>query len=97
MESNTPQDSAALELQIQTLTTSEEELTEQNQEMRLQLQQEENRSPTRIETNWNNDEDSHQRDDYRRLNSSNEANSDLLKDMRREMDELRNAMREKTN
>ena len=51
MESNTPQDSAALELQIQTLTTSEEELTEKNREMRLQLQQEENRSPTRIETN----------------------------------------------
>ena len=49
MESNTPQDSATLELQIQTLTTSDEELTEQNREMRLQLQQEENRSPTRIE------------------------------------------------
>ena len=65
--------------------------------MRLQLQQEENRSPTRIMTNWNNDEDSHRRDDYRRLNYSNEANSDLLKDMRREMDELRNAMREKTD
>ena len=97
MESNTPQDSAALELQIQTLTTSEEELTEQNQEMRLQLQQEENRSPTRIETNWNNDEDSHRRDDYRRLNSSNEVNSDLLKDVRREMDELRNTIREKTD
>ena len=30
MESNTPQDFAALELQIQTLTSSEEELTEQN-------------------------------------------------------------------
>ena len=65
--------------------------------MRLQLQQEENRSPTRIVTNWNNDEDSHRRDDYRRLNYSNEANSDLLKDMRREMDELRNAMREKSD
>ena len=30
MESNTPQDFAALELQIQTLTSSEEELIEQN-------------------------------------------------------------------
>ena len=35
MESN--QDSAALALQIQTLTASMEELTRQNQEMRLQL------------------------------------------------------------
>ena len=51
----------------------------------------------RIETNRNNDEDSHGRDDYRRPNSSDEANSDLLQDMRREMDELRNAMREKTD
>ena len=42
MESN--QDSTALALQIQTLTASVEELTKQNQEMRLWLQQEENRS-----------------------------------------------------
>ena len=35
MESNTPQDSATLVLQIQTLTTSVEELTRQNQEIRL--------------------------------------------------------------
>ena len=41
MESN--QDSVALALQVQTLATSVEELTRQNQEMRLQLQQEENR------------------------------------------------------
>ena len=75
MESNTPQDSAALTLQIQTLTASMEELTRKNQEMRLQLQQEENRSPTRVRTKRNNDEDSHKRDDYRRPNSSNEANS----------------------
>ena len=63
--------------------------------MRLQLQQEENHSPTRVRTNRNNDEDSHKRDDYRRPNSSDEANSSLLRDMRKEMDELRNAMREK--
>ena len=35
MESNTPQDSATLVLQIQTLTASVEELTRQNQEIRL--------------------------------------------------------------
>ena len=35
MESGTPQDSAELALQTQTLTASVEELTRQNQEMRL--------------------------------------------------------------
>ena len=74
-----------------------EELTKQNQEMRLQLQQEENCSPTKVRTNRNNDEDSDRRDDYRRPNSSNKANLDLLRDMRKEMDELRNAMKEKTD
>ena len=64
MESNTPQDSTALALQVQTLATNVEELTKQNQEMRLQLQQEENHSPIRTGTNMNNDEDSHKRDDY---------------------------------
>ena len=97
MESNTPQDSAALTLQIQTLTASVEELARQNQEIRLQLQPKENRSPTRVGTNRNNDEDSHRRDDYQRPNSSDEVNADLLRDMRKEMDELRNAMREKTD
>ena len=97
MEYNIPQDSAALALQIQTLTASVEELTKQNQEMRLQLQQEENRSPTKVGTNRNNDEDSDRRDDYQRPNSSNKANSNLLRDMRKEMDELRKAIREKTN
>ena len=85
-----------LALQIQTLSASVEELTRQNQEMRLQLHQEENRSPTRVRTNRNNDEDSHKRDNYRRLSSSDEANSNLLRNMRKEMDKLRNTMREKT-
>ena len=40
MESNVNQDLAALALQIQTLIASVEELTRQNQEMRLRLQQE---------------------------------------------------------
>ena len=65
--------------------------------MRLQLQQEENYSPMKVGINRNNDEDSHRRDDYRESNSSDEANSGLLRDMRREMDDLRNVMREKTN
>ena len=54
MESNANQDPAALALQIQMLTASVEELTRQKQEMRLRLQQEDNRS----ETNWDDDGDS---------------------------------------
>ena len=42
MESN--QDSAALAQQVQTLAATVEELTRKNQEMKLRLQQEENRS-----------------------------------------------------
>ena len=44
MESN--QDLATLALQIKALPTSVEELTKQNQEMRLRLQQEDNHSWT---------------------------------------------------
>ena len=51
------QDLAPLTLQIQTLTANMEELTKQNQKMRQQLQQEENRpSPRRIDHNRNEDE-----------------------------------------
>ena len=42
MESN--QDSTALAQQVQALEATVEELTRQNQEMKLRLQQEENRS-----------------------------------------------------
>ena len=87
-------------LQIQTLTTNVEELTRQNQEMGLQLQYEENR-----EANRNVDEEnSNKRDGSRETNLSDRASNDLLKSMRKEMDELRNEMdelrnemREKTN
>ena len=51
----------------------------------------------RAGTNKNNDEDSHKRDDYQRPNSLDKVNLDLLRDMRKEMDKLRNAMREKTD
>ena len=60
------------------------------------MHQEENRSPIRVRTNRNNNKNSHKRDDYRRLSSSDEANSDILRNMRKEMDKLRNTMREKT-
>ena len=43
METNTNPDPTALALQIQSLAATMEELTRQNQEMRQQLQQEDNR------------------------------------------------------
>ena len=89
MESNTNQDLVALALQIQTLIATVEELTKQNQEMRLWLQQEDNRS----KTNWDDDEDIQKR----WLGTPEGANSDLLKEMRKEMDNLRNAIKEKTD
>jgi len=93
MESNTPQDSAALALQIQTLTANMEELTRQIQEMRLWLQQEDNRS----RTNQDDNKDSKRRDDCWQIATPERAGSDLLQEMRREMDELRSAIKEKTN
>ena len=57
MESNTNPDLAALALQIQSLTATVEELTRQNQEMRQQLQQEDNRT----DVNRDDDEDSNKR------------------------------------
>ena len=92
MKLNTPQDSAALALQIQTLTNSVEELTRQNQEMRLWLQQEEDRS----KTNRDDDRDSQRRDEHRHLATPQEPSSNLLREMRKEMDELRSAVKEKT-
>ena len=85
MESNVPQDLVVLALQIQTLTASMEELTRQNQEMRLQLQQEDN------------DGGSQRRDDRRQLAIPEGTSSNLLREMRKEMDELRSTIKEKTN
>ncbi|XP_065628562.1 uncharacterized protein LOC136067137 [Quercus suber] len=90
MESN--QDSAALAQQVQALAATVEELTRQNQEMRLRLQQEENRS----KGNREDEGDSNKRSDHQRLNTPVEQNSDILWEMRREMDELRNSIKEKT-
>ena len=69
--------------------------------MRQRLQQEENHSPRRIKNNSNKDEaqgleDSHGRDGSRGIEQSNNASNDLLKSMRREMEELKNPMKEKT-
>ena len=89
MESTTSQDPAVLAVQVQSLATMVEELTRQNQEMRQQLQQEQNQ----IDDNRNDGVDSN----GRRASMSEETNLDLLQEMRKEMNELRNAIREKTD
>ena len=70
-----------------------EDLTIQNQEMRLWLQQEENRS----RVNQEDEGDSHRRSDRRGPITPDDQNSDLLREMRKEMDELRNTVKEKTD
>ena len=58
--------------------------------MKLRLQQEENRSKA-----YQEDEgDSHRRSDYRGPTTLDEQNSDLLQEMRKEMDKLRNTIKE---
>ena len=91
MESN--QDSTVLAQQVQALAATVEELTRQNQEMRLRLQQEENRS----KANQEDEGDSHRKSDRRRPTTPDEQNSNLIREMRKEMDELRNAIKEKTD
>ena len=91
MESN--QDSPALAQQIQALAATVEEHTRQNQEMKLRLQQEENRS----KGNPEDEGDSQRRSDRQRPISPDNQNSDLLREMKKEMDELRSAIKEKTD
>ena len=90
MESN--QDPATLAMQVQAFAASVEELTRQNQEMRLRLQQEENQS--RI--NQKDDGDSQRRSDHQKPTTPDEPNSNLVQEMKKEMDELRNAIKGKT-
>lgn len=88
-----PQGSAALSLQIQTLTANIEEIIRQNQEMRLQLQHKENY----YGTNQNDNEYNHRRNNHQRMNTPEETDAELPREMRREMDKLRSAVREKTD
>nr|XP_023902566.1 uncharacterized protein LOC112014409 [Quercus suber] len=89
MESSSSPEPAALALQIQALAATVEELTKKNQEMRQRLQQGDNH------TEVNRDED---RDSHRRCASSpDESSPSVVKEMRKEMDELRNAIRGKTD
>ena len=59
----------------------------------MRLQQEENRS----RSNQEDDGDSHRKSDRRRLATPDGPSSDLLREMRKEMDELRSAIKGKTN
>ena len=69
------------------------ELFRENQEMWLRVQQEENRS----RANQEDEGESHSRSDRQGPTTLNEQNLDLLREMRKEMDELRNAIRGKTD
>ena len=66
-----------------------EELTKQNQEMRQQLQQEQ----SQIDDNRNDGVDSN----GSRASMPKGTNLELLREMRKKMDELRNAIKEKTD
>ena len=90
MESN--QYSVALAQQVQALAAIMEELTRQNQEMKLRLQHEENRSKGSLEDERN----SQRRSDRQGPVSLDDQNSNLLREMRKEMDKLRSAIKEKT-
>nr|XP_023898689.1 uncharacterized protein LOC112010573 [Quercus suber] len=61
--------------------------------MKLQLQQEENQSKGNLE----DEGDSHRRSNHQRPTTPDEQNSDLLREIRKELDELRNAINEKTD
>ena len=89
MESS--QDPTTLTQQIQALATTVEELTRKNQEMKLLLQQEENWSKGKPE----DEGDSQRRGDCQRPVSPDDQNSDLLREIRKEMDDLRSAIKEK--
>ena len=86
------QDPTGLAQQIQALAATVEELTRQNQEMKLLLQQEENRS----KGNPEDEGDSQRRGDHQRPVSPDDQNSNLLREMRKEIDDLRSAIKEKT-
>ena len=89
MESSTNPDPVTLALQIQSLAATVEELTKQKQEMKQRLQQEDNQ----MGINKDDDEDRQRR----RSSTLEEADSDFLREMRKEMDELRNAIKGKTD
>ena len=97
MESNP--DSTPLAQQVQAFVATIEELTKQNQEMKLRLQQvqQAQQEGNRSKGNLDEEGDSHRRSAHQRPTTSNEQNSDLLREVRKKMDELRNTLKEKTD
>ena len=97
MESNP--DPAALAQQVQALVATIEELTKQNQEMKLRLQQvqQAQQDKNRSKGNLEGEGDSHERGTPQRPTTPDEQNSDLLREMRKEMEELRSAIKERTD
>ena len=97
MESNP--DSTPLAQQVQAFVATIEELTKQNQEMKLRLQQvqQAQQEGNRSKGNLDEEGDSHRRSAHQRPTTSNKQNSDLLREVRKKMDELRNALKEKTD
>ena len=97
MESNP--DPAALAQQVQALAATIEELTKQNQEMKQRLQQvqQAQQDENRSKGNPEGEGDSHRRGTPQRPTTPDEQNSDLLREMRKEMDELRSAIKERTD
>ena len=91
MESN--QNSTTLAQQVQALVATVKELTRQNQEMKPRLQQEENQSRANQEDEGN----SLRRSDRRELTTPDETHSDPLREMRKEMDELRKTIKGQTD
>ena len=64
--------------------------------MKLQLQQTQ-KEENRPKDNPEGEGDSHRRSNHQRPITLDEQNSDLLREMRKEMEELRNAIKEKTD
>ena len=91
MESN--QDFVALAQQFQALAATVEELTRQNQEMKLWLQWEENRSRANQEDEGNG----LRRSDRRELTTPDEPHSDPLREIGKEMDGLMKAIKGQTD
>ena len=82
--------------QVQALAATIKELTKQNQEMKLRLQQVQ-QAQQESKGNPNEEGESHRRSAHRRPTTPDEQNSNLLREVRREMDELRNTLKEKTD
>ena len=65
--------------------------------LRLQQVQQAQQEGNRSKGNLDEEGDSHRRSAHQRPTTSNEQNSDLLREVRKKMDELRNALKEKTD